>query len=105
LQARGEDIGECNTDYIDSQENFLYALYSSCEELEEDDFMKGDYANDEVRSLEDIWWPMECMHNVHTFSRRNERKERGRKRKRRECGFSMGEASGPPPLQNSTPLG
>jgi hypothetical protein len=41
------------------------------------------------------------MHNVHTFSRSNERKERGRKKKRRKCGFFVGEASGPPLLQNS----
>jgi hypothetical protein len=42
--------------------------------------MEGDYTNDEVRSLKDIWWPAEYMHNVHTFSRSNERRERGRKR-------------------------
>jgi hypothetical protein len=76
----------------------LYASHSSCEELEDDDFMEGDYANDEVRSLEDIWWPVECMHNVHTFSRSNERKERGGKKKRGECGFSMGEGLGPTSL-------
>jgi hypothetical protein len=46
--------------------------------------MEGNYANDEVRSLEDIWWPAECIHNVHTFIRRNERKKMGRKRKRGE---------------------
>jgi hypothetical protein len=86
----GEDIGEYDGDYIDSQENFLYASHLSCEELEAEDFMEGDYANDEVRSLEDIWWPAECMHSVHTFSRSNERRERGRKKKRGECGFSMG---------------
>jgi hypothetical protein len=40
------------------------------------------------------------MHNVHTFSRRNEKRERRRKRKRGECDFSMEEASGPPLLQN-----
>jgi hypothetical protein len=100
----GEDIGEYDGDYIDSQENFLYASHLSCEELEAEDFMEGDYANDEVRSLEDIWWPAECMHSVHTFSRSNERRERGRKKKRGECGFSMGEALGPPFLQNSPPL-
>jgi hypothetical protein len=55
LQTPGNDIGEYNADYIDSQENFLYASHSSCEELEDDDFIEGDYTNDEVRSLEDIW--------------------------------------------------
>jgi hypothetical protein len=49
----GEDIGEYDGDYIDSQENFLYASHLSCEELEEGDFMEGDYANDEVKSLEE----------------------------------------------------
>jgi hypothetical protein len=55
LQTPREDIGKYNGDYIDSQENFWYASYSSCEKFEEDDFMEGDYANDEVRSLEDMY--------------------------------------------------
>jgi hypothetical protein len=76
LQTPGEDIDEYDGDYIDNQENFLYASHSSCEKLEKDDFMERDYANDEVRSLEDIWWPVECMNNIHTFSRSNERKEK-----------------------------
>jgi hypothetical protein len=42
--------------------------------------MEGEYTNDEVRSLEDIWCLTECMHSVYTFQEviRGER-ERGKK--------------------------
>jgi hypothetical protein len=60
----------------------LYAAHSSYEELEEEDFMEGNYANDEVRSLEDIGDPQ----NVCTMFTHFQEAMRGRKggEKRRE---------------------
>ena len=93
LQREREDIGDYNGSYIDSQKKDLFASPSSHEELEEDNFIEEEYAND-VRNLEDIWWFTECMHNVHIFSRSNKRMEREGKRKREDRDFSTWEAPG-----------
>jgi hypothetical protein len=36
------------------------------EEDEEEDIDVGEYGAEDVTSLEEILWPQECLHNVHT---------------------------------------
>jgi hypothetical protein len=60
LQGKGEDIGEYNADYFDSQEATLFASTSSCDDLEEHEFRHEDYESDDSMGLEEYWWPEEC---------------------------------------------
>jgi hypothetical protein len=53
LQGRGEDIGEYNADYFDSQEGNLCAPTSSSDDLEEDEFIDEDYASNDSMSIEE----------------------------------------------------
>jgi hypothetical protein len=52
-QSRGEEIGNYNGDFVDSQEKNLFDSTSNFKEHEEDDFLQEDYTSDELRSLED----------------------------------------------------
>jgi hypothetical protein len=71
FQRSREEIGEYDGVYIDSQEKELYAIHSSCEKLNEDDFQEGEYTTDELRSLKDLWWPEEYMYNMDTYMESN----------------------------------
>jgi hypothetical protein len=62
-----EEIGEYNEDYFDSQEREVCGTQSNCEELEEEDFDEGEFGTAEVRSLEDLWWPKESLHNMESY--------------------------------------
>jgi hypothetical protein len=70
LQWRRKEIGDYNGAFFDSQEANLYVSTSSCKELEGDDFEKEYYAPDESASLEEYWWPEECLHNVKNFKKK-----------------------------------
>jgi hypothetical protein len=75
-----DDIGEHNEDYFDTQE-FLEGRESSCKEFEEDEIFEGEYAFPEERTLEELWWPTEVLHNVHSLhSSENAYGERKRRR-------------------------
>jgi hypothetical protein len=59
----------------------LCAPTYSCEELEENDFVEGDYASNDSRSLEDFGWPEECLHNVGNLREKKHMNERKRKKR------------------------
>lgn len=46
----GEEIGDYNEDFVDSQETSLFAFTSTFEEHEEDEFLEEDYASNDSRS-------------------------------------------------------
>ena len=52
-----DDIGEHNEAYFDSQEFLEDGRELSCHELEEDEIFEGEYAFDEDKTLEVLWWP------------------------------------------------
>jgi hypothetical protein len=85
-----EEIGEYNGDFFYSQKTNLCASNSRCEELDEDDFHEGDYAIDEFKSLEDLWWPKECLRNVEKIYKKKTPKGVGKEKKEEGCGFCNG---------------
>jgi hypothetical protein len=60
-------IGEHNEAYFDSQEFLDEGRESSCKELEEEEIFEGEYAFHEDRTLEELWWPAEVLHNVNSL--------------------------------------
>lgn len=68
-------IGEFDQNFVDSQEQLLPGMNSSEEELSEDDFDEGEYADDEVRSLEELIWPPEMLLNTCSASRPGRRRQ------------------------------
>jgi hypothetical protein len=60
-------IGKHNEAYFDSQEFLEEGRESSYEELEEEEIFEGEYAFHEDRTLEELWWPAEVLHNVHSL--------------------------------------
>jgi hypothetical protein len=67
MAKEGEEIGDYNEDFVDSQETNLFASTSTFEEHEEHDFLEEDYASNDSRSLEDHCWPEECLYNVEFY--------------------------------------
>jgi len=57
------EIGEVDPDFVDSQEQVLPGLNSSPEELSEDEFYEGQYADPEMRLLEELIQPSEMLFN------------------------------------------
>jgi hypothetical protein len=55
---------------------------SSFEEDKEEDIDVGEYGGEDVTSLEEIFWPQECLHNVHTYTTTIHQIERERKRRK-----------------------
>jgi hypothetical protein len=51
LQGREEDFCNYNTYYFNSQEATLFASTSSCDDLEEDEFLDEDYESDDSMDL------------------------------------------------------
>jgi hypothetical protein len=88
FQRWREDIGEYDGECFDSYEKELCASYSSCEELDEDDFQEQEYRTDELRNLEDIWWHEECMPNVYIYKKNNHMRDRERKTKKYKTKFT-----------------
>lgn len=89
-KQRGE-IGEYNGDFFYNQEANLCVSNSSCEELEEDDFLERDYAADEFRSLEELRWPEECLYSMEIYNNtRKHVREMGKKKKRGNVALIMG---------------
>jgi hypothetical protein len=77
-----EQIGDYDGAFVDSQEKEFYNSESSFEEDEEEDIDVGEYGGEDVTSLEEILWPQECLHNVHTYTTTIH--QIGRERKRRK---------------------
>jgi hypothetical protein len=74
-------IGEHNEAYFDSQEFLEEGKESSCEELEEEEIFERKYAFHEERTLEELWWPAEVLHNVNSL---HSKKHSSSERKRRK---------------------
>jgi hypothetical protein len=77
-----EQIGDYDGAFVDSQEKEFYNCESSFEEDEEEDIDVGEYGAEDVTSLEEILWPQECLHNVHTYTTTIHQIERERKRRK-----------------------
>jgi len=56
-------IGDLNPDFVESQEQEIAGRASSCEDLDEEEFDEGPYSSPENRSLDDLLWPPELLHN------------------------------------------
>jgi hypothetical protein len=78
---------------VGSQEQFFYDSPSTSEGAQEDKFEEGDYRDEEVASLEDMLWPQECMHNVHTYTKIVHKFEREEKEKMEEIHVLEGRSS------------
>jgi hypothetical protein len=76
-----DDIGEHNEAYFDTQEFLEEGRELSCDEFEKEEIFEGEYAFLEDRTLEELWWPAEVLHNVHSLhSSKNASGERKRRK-------------------------
>jgi hypothetical protein len=77
-----EQIGDYDGAFVDSQEKEFYNSKSSFDSDEEEDIDVGEYGAEDVTSLEEILWPQEYLHNVHTYTTTIHQIERERKRRK-----------------------
>jgi hypothetical protein len=90
-----DDIGEHNEAYFDSQEFLDEWRESSCEEFEEDEIFEGECAFLEDKTLEELWWPAEVLHNVYSLHlNKNACGERKRRRVLGEIQVNAGGGGG-----------
>jgi hypothetical protein len=70
-------LGDYDPDFFDSQELLQGGgRESSHEELSEESLQEDDFALHEHQTLEDLWWPIECLQDANNYNQKHKSKNK-----------------------------